>query len=403
MIRFDTLDKKPKLWNLLILTCVAAAIVAVLALLYREKSIIPISVLLAVYYLTVPVLLIRAFIRQLRYNPYSYNTIFYFGFALFALSAAIVHIVLMVRIIKNPEYRTPDSFIYPLLSSAKNYIIISAPFFIMLSVALIGANITLLRREGRRLVNFLGIAFSIFLLCGLAFIYFFDMEVTGSQTEVMIHDLITNLAAALSLYFECMLIGVMVGDAIVSKYEPEGNVDFLIILGCGLRKDGTPTPLLRSRIDRAIAFSEKQKKETGKELTFITSGGKGTDEVNSESASMKRYLMEHGIPEERIIEEDRSVDTFENMRNSKEIIDRIAPGAVTAFSTSNFHVFRSGIFARRVKMRAVGIGAKTKWYFWPNAALREFLGLLTKHKVKQILILGGIMAFYVVLTLIAYR
>ena len=54
-------------------------------------------------------------------------------------------------------------------------------------------------------------------------------------------------------------------------------------------------------------------------------------------------------------------------------------------------------------MRAVGMGAKTKWYFWPNAAVREFVGLLTKHKGKQALILGALVAAYVVLTLLAYR
>ena len=81
----------------------------------------------------------------------------------------------------------------------------------------------------------------------------------------------------------------------------------------------------------------------------------------------------------------------------------IDPGAKIAFSTTNYHVFRSGLFARRVKMRAVGMGAKTKWYFWPNAAVREFAGLLTKHRIKQALILSGMVLIYVVLTLLAYR
>ena len=59
--------------------------------------------------------------------------------------------------------------------------------------------------------------------------------------------------------------------------------------------------------------------------------------------------------------------------------------------------------SRRVKMRAVGMGAKTKWYFWPNAAVREFVGLLTEHRLKQGLILGGMVVFYVALTLTVYR
>ena len=54
-------------------------------------------------------------------------------------------------------------------------------------------------------------------------------------------------------------------------------------------------------------------------------------------------------------------------------------------------------------MRAVGMGADTKWYFWPNAAVREFVGLLTAHRLKQGLIFGGLTVFYVALTLLAYR
>ncbi|MBQ3275733.1 MAG: hypothetical protein IJH47_01575 [Oscillospiraceae bacterium] len=49
------------------------------------------------------------------------------------------------------------------------------------------------------------------------------------------------------------------------------------------------------------------------------------------------------------------------------------------------------------------MGAKTKWYFWPNAAVREFVGLLTEHRLKQGLILGGMVVFYVALTLTVYR
>ena len=46
----------------------------------------------------------------------------------------------------------------------------------------------------------------------------------------------------------------------------------------------------------------------------------GVHEEDTEAEAMKKYLMEHGIPAERIIEEDRSTDTFENMKFSKEKI-----------------------------------------------------------------------------------
>ena len=81
----------------------------------------------------------------------------------------------------------------------------------------------------------------------------------------------------------------------------------------------------------------------------------------------------------------------------------VDPNGKVAFATTNYHVFRSGLCARRVKMRAVGMGAKTKWYFWPNAAVREFVGLLTEHRGKQALIFAGMIVFYVMLTLMAYK
>ena len=166
--------------------------------------------------------------------------------------------------------------------------------------------------------------------------------------------------------------------------------------------NSTPTPLLRGRLDRALNFARAQERETGKAPVFVLSGGQGSDEIISEAECMRRYLAEQGVSEERMILEDQSADTAENMRFSREKIMARSADAKIAFSTTNYHVFRSGIKARRVKMRAVGMGAKTKWYFWPNAAVREFAGLLTQHRVKQGLILLSLIVSYVVLTILKY-
>ncbi len=419
MIRFDTRDKKPKLYDLLAVTAAAAVLVFVFARLGVQTHKTAICAVLGLLYLTVIVRLVTAFVGQLRYNPYSYNTIIYSGFALFLLSVLITHIVLSVKMLRYPDVYTELMITHLVLGSAKNYLLLSSPFLLIFSAALCISNISLIRHEGRRLVNVLGIVLSFLLVGGVLFIFFFDRYVTGSEREVMFHDLIANLFAAVYLYFECMLIGAIIANAIASRYEPAPDKDFIIILGCGIRKDGTPTPLLRGRIDRALAFAEKVKAQTGREPVFITSGGQGPDECISESACMKRYMTERGVPAERIVEEDRSTDTLENMTFSKRaILEMVRPGkeapqgywpslndpeAKIAFSTTNYHVFRSGLCARRVKMRAQGMGAKTRWYFWPNAAVREFVGLLTEHRLKQGLILGFLVVFYVVVTLLAYR
>ncbi|MGX8714491.1 MAG: YdcF family protein [Lachnospiraceae bacterium] len=403
-IRFNTRSTKPKLYSLLALTIVTAIIIALLIVINGEKFAPVICILVAAYALAAALMLFWAFRQQLRYNPYSYNTIMYMGFALFTLFVMLCHCFLAKQMLKQPDLYKGPVIISQLVSTAGNYMLFTSPFILIFAIALCISNISLIRHEGKRLVNLLGIILSFLLVGGSVGLYIYDFSASGSVYEVMMHDLKANLFAAIYLYFECMLIGTIVADALAARYQPSLDRDFMIILGCGLRKDGTPTPLLRSRIDRALRFAQEQKEKTGNELIFVTSGGQGPNEVISESASMKRYLIEQGVPEERIIEENQSTNTYENMKFSKEKILAVNPDPKVAFCTNNYHVFRSGIFAKRVKMKdVVGIGAPTKWYFWPNAAVREFIGLLTKHRVKQGLVLGGMLLFYVLMTIIRYQ
>ena len=402
-LKLDTIRKKPKLYNIAALT---AGMLALLALLYGIGGIKQARLgclLLSLYFLAVTVLLIRAFFLQMRYNLYSYNTIIYFGFALFTLFIVLLYVTLFFELAGVPQEAVVANIVGKLLSSAQSYMLITFPFLLIFSLALVVSNLSLIRHEGFRPVNLLGILLATLLIGGEVGIFLWDFYVSGSQTEVMIHDMLTNFIAAVYLYFECMMLGTIMAGAIAARYEPAMDKDFLIVLGCAIRKDGTPTPLLRGRLDRALAFAAEQEKRTGKAPIFVLSGGQGADECISEAESMRRYLADRGVPADRMILEDKSADTAENMAFSKEKILAVNPEARIAFSTTNYHVFRSGLKARRVKMRALGMGCRSKWYFWPNASVREFVGLLTQHRRKQGLILLGLIVSYVVLTFLRYQ
>ena len=58
--------------------------------------------------------------------------------------------------------------------------------------------------------------------------------------------------------------------------------------------------------------------------------------------------------------------------------------AKAAFSTSNYHVYRGGILAAEAGWNLDGMGSRTKWYFWPNAFLREFIGLMAAGRAQQL-------------------
>ncbi len=402
-MKLDTLDKKPKVYNIAILTAAVAAGLAALIVFGGEKGVLFGCLVVSAYFLAVTALLSRACVLQIRYNLYSYNTALYFGFALFTLFIAATYTLLFFQLRALPDWNVLTNALNGLRSSAKTYAIVSFPFLFVFSVALAVSNLSLIRHEGFRPVNLLGVALAVFLVGGEVVIFILDYSVSGSLVEVMLHDIVTDLMATVYLYCECMMLGTIFAGVLAARYEPEKDKDFIIVLGCAIRKDGTPTPLLRGRIDRALTFARAEENETGKAPVFVLSGGQGADEAISEAECMRRYLSEQGVPEERMILEDRSTNTDENMRFSKEKIDAADPGAKVAFSTTNYHVFRSGIKARRAKMRAQGMGAKTKWYFWPNASVREFAGLLTQHRIKQGLILLGLAVFYTVLTVLNYQ
>ena len=400
MLRFNTRDKKPKLYNMAALS--AFALLCFIPLLYAGETARQRwgSLILTLYFACAVILLMRAFFGQLRYNPYSYNTILYPGFALFCLFLFITFLSVTLRCFRDPGGWSSLEMLFMLLHSAKNYMLMTMPLLLCFSLALFISNVSLIRHEGRRFVNILGMILAFLIMAGAALVAALDLHsaVTGGS---LAENLIVNLLAAFYLYFECMILGSIVADILAARYVPEPDQDWLIVLGCGLKKDGTPTPLLRGRLDLALRFYERQLRETGKDARFVASGGRGPDEAQSEAASMRDYLLAKGVPAERVILEDQSTDTAENMRFSKEKIEAAGTGKI-AFFTTNYHVFRAGLKARRVKMRAVGMGAPTKWYFWPNAAVREFVGLLTEHRLKQGLLLLGLAAVYTVLTVLVY-
>ena len=75
------------------------------------------------------------------------------------------------------------------------------------------------------------------------------------------------------------------------------------------------------------------------------------------------------------------------MKYSKDKIDKINKDANISFSTTNYHVFRSGVIANEIGIVCEGIGSKTKWYFYSNALIREFVANLVQEKKNHIILL----------------
>ncbi len=321
---------------------------------------------------------IVTFIECFRKARFSYYMVACGGVALFAAFTIVLALYDM------QWYNTFRFFLMNLSDSGFVFAVLTTPLMLVLSAAIAGSNIWLLRHEGRRPQNMLGIGLGLLWVLGIAAVIGSSVYYFGySDNGVVLSTQISYSIAYVLSYMECMLLSTIVSAFLATKYKPPFDKDYLIVLGCGIRKDGTLTPILKGRVDAAIRFERAQFAANGKHAKFVPSGGQGSDEVISESEAMKRYLLEQGYPEEQIIKEDKSVNTDQNICFSREKImaDAADPETVRAgVATTNYHIFRAYILAAKYRLDAQGITAKTKWYFYPNAFLREFAGLLYAKK-----------------------
>ena len=149
----------------------------------------------------------------------------------------------------------------------------------------------------------------------------------------------------------------------------ESGLDCIIVLGAQVYESG-PSIVLKYRLDAACSYLRENP-----DTVCVVSGGRGPNEPRTEAEVMREYLLEQGIPEERILTEDRAQNTQQNIRFSMELIDPEEDSV--GIVTNNFHVFRGCALARKAGIRDVsGISAPTKALYLPNNLFREFFGVV---------------------------
>ncbi len=236
--------------------------------------------------------------------------------------------------------------------------------------------------------------------------------------------------AASVLIMVTFVVILVVGSRIVGAMHtvPQENLDYVIVLGAQVR--GTsPSLSLKKRLERAAEYAEENPG-----TIFILSGGQGPDEGISEAECMYQYLVAAGVPEDRLIKEDASTSTRENLTFSAEIIRGLAAdkeqsmpdmaadeeqsmpdmaedkeqsmpdmaadeeqsmpdmaedeeqsvpdtdadvGISVAILSNNFHIYRALLLAEQIGFtNASGIPADSVWFMQPHNILREICAVL---------------------------
>ena len=334
---------------------------------------------------------------------YDYGTIYYSGFSLFALASGLVMLSVTVSHLAHPAAYSMYSAYAAISGASARYMLLTALPMLLFAASMAVSNLFLVRHEGCRAQNVLGLLVSGLLIAGEALgWYLISRDFMGSEWEGRIDRTLQNTYATVFVYFQCMLTGAVICGVRAAKHWPDPDKRFIIIHGCWFRGDGTLPPLLRARADRALEFWRVQKEKTGREAVFIPSGGQGANEPMAEAEAIRRYLLARGVEDRLVLPEDRSVNTYENLAFSKALMQAVDPEGKAAFSTSSYHVFRSGVWARQAGLNAEGIGSRTKWWFWPNAFMRETAGLLLKRWKQELLFLILLTVFFGCLSMVLW-
>lgn len=206
------------------------------------------------------------------------------------------------------------------------------------------------------------------------------------------------------LFWLCLAVFGTMESVIYSagRKTPAANAEYVVVLGAQVRGE-VPTLVLNARIQSAAEYLTENPNAVA-----VASGGKGTGENISEAEAIRRGLIKLGISEDRILMEDRSTSTAENLRYSAEVIQRYeaglgengqtllqeqdaaAEGTGTAkvrfvprnvvIVTNDFHVFRAVNLAKNLGYKnASGLGATDFFAVTVQYYVREFFAVLAEN------------------------
>lgn len=164
----------------------------------------------------------------------------------------------------------------------------------------------------------------------------------------------------------CLFFSVRMIQRIEVKTE---NTQAVVVLGCQVRGE-TPSVMLCRRLNAAMDILNEYP-----QAVCIVSGGQGNGENISEAEAMHRYLVGKGIDEKRIIKEDKSVSTYENIRFSADILEELGIKNNIVIVTNEFHQYRAYNFAKSVGLETGAHSAHTLFANLANYWVREWAAL----------------------------
>ena len=161
-----------------------------------------------------------------------------------------------------------------------------------------------------------------------------------------------------------------VADRILSPEEAQalGDVDCILILGCGVKDDGTPSDMLRDRLQRGFALYS-----SGIAPKLLMSGDHGREDYN-EVGVMKAWAVEAGVPSENVFMDHAGFSTYETVYRAREIFGVRKMVIVT----QEYHLYRSLYIAEKLGMEVYGVSSD--YHTYRNQTAKDAREVLARCK-----------------------
>ena len=200
-----------------------------------------------------------------------------------------------------------------------------------------------------------------------------DTHMAGLAVSREARDVIDKVAAVI-LIIVLIFVGSM--SAMLLSYDRfDGNFDNKTVVVLGAKVDGDkPSIILGHRLDKAVELM----KDADDSVKCIVTGGQGEEEAFTESSVMKNYMVEKGISEDRIIEEDQATNTKENIALAKKLAAKEDLPEDFILVTQGFHQHRANHYAEEAGVDSVGAKAYTSKGLWIGYWSRECIAVFAE-------------------------
>lgn len=174
----------------------------------------------------------------------------------------------------------------------------------------------------------------------------------------------------------CLLFGIdfyvrsSTKDRIISPEDVSSvsDADCILVLGAGIRTDGSPSPMLQDRLNTGIELYQN-----GAAPKLLMSGDHGRKKYN-EVQTMKDIALDQGVPSEDVFMDHAGFSTYDSLYRARDVFQ----ARKVIIVTQKYHLYRALYIARSLGLDTWGVSADTRRY--RGQSQRDFREILARDK-----------------------